>query len=70
MGSYICVGLASMLMIQTIENIGMFLFVMPVIGLTLPFFSSGGSSIVTMFAVMGVISGVRKRMLPEWLRHG
>lgn len=70
MGSYICVGLASMLMIQTIENIGMCLFVMPVIGLTLPFFSSGGSSIVTMFAAMGVISGVRKRMLPEWLRHG
>lgn len=70
MGSYICVGLATMLMIQTVENIGMCLFVMPVIGLTLPFFSYGGSSIVTLFAAMGVISGVRKRMLPEWLRHG
>jgi len=70
MGSYICVGLAAMLMIQTIENIGMCLFVMPVIGLTLPFFSYGGSSIVTLFAAMGIVSGVRKRMLPEWLRHG
>lgn len=70
MGSYICVGLATMLMIQTIENIGMCLFVMPVIGLTLPFFSYGGSSIVTLFAAMGIVSGVRKRMLPEWLRHG
>jgi len=69
MGSYICVGLATMLMFQTIENIGMCLFVMPVIGLTLPFFSYGGSSIVTLFAAMGIVSGVRKRMLPEWLRN-
>lgn len=69
MGSYICVGLATMLMFQTVENIGMCLFVMPVIGLTLPFFSYGGSSIVTLFAAMGIVSGVRKRMLPEWLRN-
>ncbi len=68
MGSYICVGFATMLMFQTIENIGMCLFVMPVIGLTLPFFSYGGSSIVTLFAAMGIISGIRKRRLPEWLR--
>jgi len=69
MGSYICVGLATMLIFQTVENIGMCLFVMPVIGLTLPFFSYGGSSIVTLFAAMGIVSGVRKRMLPEWLRN-
>jgi len=41
---------------------------MPVIGLTLPFFSYGGSSLVTMFAAMGLVSGVKKRALPEWLR--
>ena len=69
MGSYICVGLATMLMFQTIENIGMCLYVMPVIGLTLPFFSYGGSSIVTLLAAMGIISGVRSRTLPEWLRN-
>ena len=69
MGSYICVGLAAMLMFQTIENIGMCLYVMPVIGLTLPFFSSGGSSIVTLLAAMGIVSGVRSRTLPEWLRN-
>ncbi len=68
MGSLICVGFASMLIFQTVENIGMCLFVMPVIGLTLPFFSYGGSSIVTLFAAMGIVSGVRSRSLPDWLR--
>ncbi len=69
MESLVCVGFATMLMFQTIENIGMCLFVMPVIGLTLPFFSSGGSSVLTLYAAMGIVSGIRKRMLPEWLRN-
>ena len=68
MEAYICVGMAAMLIFQTISNIGMCLFVMPVIGLTLPFFSYGGSSILTLFVAMGVVSGVRSRTLPEWLR--
>jgi len=66
--AYICVGIAAVMIFQTVENIGMCLFVMPVIGLTLPFFSYGGSSLVTMFAAMGLVSGVKKRALPEWLR--
>ena len=69
MESLVCVGFATMLMFQVIENIGMCLFVMPVIGLTLPFFSSGGSSILTLYAAMGIVSGIRKRVLPEWLRN-
>ena len=68
MGSLICVGFGTMLIFQTVENIGMCLFVMPVIGLTLPFFSYGGSSIVTLYAAMGIVSGVRSRSLPDWLR--
>ena len=51
-----------------ISNIGMCLFVMPVIGLTLPFISYGGTSIVTLFAAMGMVSGIQKRARPEWLR--
>ena len=58
---YICVGMAAMLIYQTIINIGMCLFVMPTIGVTLPFFSYGGSSIVTLYAAMGVVSGIKKR---------
>lgn len=68
MDAYICVGMGAMLIFQTVANIGMCLFVMPVIGLTLPFFSYGGSSIVTLFVAMGVVSGVQKRSRPEWLR--
>ena len=68
MGTLICVGIAAMLSFQMIENIGMCIFVMPVIGLTLPFFSYGGSSLLTVFAAMGIVSGVKMRSLPDWLR--
>ncbi len=67
MDGLICVGIAGMLIFQTVANIGMCLFLLPVIGLTLPFFSYGGSSIVTIFAAMGVVSGIKKRSRPEWL---
>ena len=58
---YICVGMAAMLIYQTVINIGMCLFVMPTIGITLPFFSYGGSSLLTLYAAMGVVSGIKKR---------
>lgn len=67
--SHVCVGIAAMLMFQTIINLGMCLFVMPVIGITLPFFSYGGSSIVTLFMAMGVVSGIKKRS-PAMRRYG
>lgn len=59
--SYVCVGVAAMLIYQTVINIGMCLFVMPTIGVTLPFFSYGGSSLLTLYAAMGVVSGIKKR---------
>ena len=64
----VCVGIAGTLMFQIIINIGMCLFLVPVIGLTLPFFSYGGSSIVTLFAAMGMVSSVQSHSLPDWLR--
>ena len=67
--SYLCVGMAAMLIFQTIINIGMCLFIMPVIGITLPFFSYGGSSVVTMFMAMGMVSGIKKRS-PTMRRPG
>ncbi|WP_295579230.1 FtsW/RodA/SpoVE family cell cycle protein [uncultured Oscillibacter sp.] len=66
---YVCVGMAAMLIFQTVINIGMCLFVMPVIGITLPFFSYGGSSIVTLYMAMGVVSGIKKRS-PTMRRPG
>ena len=50
-----------MVMFQMVINIGMCLFIMPVIGLTLPFFSYGGSSVGTPFAAMGFVSSIKKR---------
>ena len=69
MESLVCVGMAGMLIFQTIMNIGMCLFLLPVVGLTLPFFSYGGTSVMTLFAAMGVVSGIKKRSRPEWLMN-
>ena len=66
--SYVCVGGAAVLIFQTLSNVGMCLFVLPVVGLTLPFISYGGSSVVTLFIAMGMVSGIQKRSLPDWLR--
>ena len=57
----ICYGAASALSFQIIINVGMCIGVMPVIGLTLPFISYGGSSLVTLYAMMGLVSGVYAR---------
>ncbi len=57
-GRYICVGVASMLMIQVVENVGMCLGVMPVIGITYPFLSYGGSSILSCFLAVGMVLSV------------
>ena len=53
----VCYGAASALIFQVTINIGMCIGVMPVIGLTLPFISYGGSSMVTIFAMLGLVSG-------------
>lgn len=68
MSAYISMGIAAMLMIQTIINVAMNLYVGPVIGLTLPFFSYGGSSTLTLFIAMGIVSGIKMRPLPSWLK--
>lgn len=58
-GSYICAGVAAVFIFQTIENIGMCLGTLPVIGLTLPFISYGGSSIVSLYLGIGIVMSVR-----------
>ena len=63
----VCFGAASALMFQIIVNIGMCIGVMPVIGLTLPFISYGPSSVVTIFGMLGLVSGAHAR--PQSLSH-
>jgi len=57
-GSLICVGIAGMLMIQTLENIGMCLARLPVIGVTLPFISYGGSSVTSAYLMIGFVHSI------------
>lgn len=57
----VCYGAASALIFQIFSNIGMCIGVTPVIGLTLPFISYGGSSILSLFALMGLVSGVHAK---------
>lgn len=63
----ISMGFAGMLLAQVAVNVGMCLYIFPVVGLTLPFISYGGSSIVTMYAAMGLVSSIKMRSLPSWL---
>lgn len=66
--SLLVVGIAGMILFQTFENIFMCLGLLPVMGLTLPFFSYGGTSVITMCAAIGIAAGVRMREKPSWLR--
>ncbi len=68
MGMLICFGVAAMITFQMFENIGMCLGLTPVIGLTLPFFSYGGSSLFSTFAAMGIVSGIHFRPKPAQFR--
>ncbi|MGI5963184.1 MAG: FtsW/RodA/SpoVE family cell cycle protein [Lawsonibacter sp.] len=66
--AYVCMGMAGMLLAQIFLNVGMCLYILPVMGLTLPFISYGGSSIITLFAAMGIVSSTKAKILPSWLR--
>ena len=66
--AFIAMGYAGMLIAQVGVNVGMCLYIFPVVGLTLPFVSYGGSSIITMYAAMGLVSSIKMRSLPSWLR--
>lgn len=65
MNRLICIGIAAMLIFQIMINVGMCIGILPVIGLTLPFISYGGSSIITVYLAMGVISGIHMRPDPD-----
>jgi rod shape determining protein RodA len=65
MGCLICFGMAAFMAFQVLINIGMCIGLTPVIGLTLPFFSYGGSSLFSRFAAMGIVSGIKYRPTPQ-----
>lgn len=60
-GTYLCVGVFTMLLWQVFQNIAMTIGIMPITGLPLPFISYGGSGVVTFFALMGLVQNVHMR---------
>lgn len=60
-GKLICFGLSSVFAVQFLINIGMCIGVSPVIGVTLPFISAGGSSVIASFIAVGLAESVRMK---------
>ena len=61
LGKYICFGFFGLIALQTVSNIGMCLAILPVMGVTLPFFSAGGSSAVCLYLGFGLVQSVYMR---------
>lgn len=61
LGSMICYGVAAMIFFQTVVSIGMNLALLPVTGLTLPFVSSGGTSLLFTMVGIGLVQSVIAR---------
>ena len=57
---YICIGFFAMIFAQSVINIGMCTSVLPVIGITLPFFSAGGTSLLCLYFGVGLVLNVYK----------
>ena len=60
-GYFIDMGIASMIIGQMLINVGMCLRLLPVIGITLPFFSAGGSSNLAVYLAIGVVMSVYRQ---------
>ncbi|MGH4139266.1 rod shape-determining protein RodA [Clostridium sp.] len=64
-GTVICVGFISNLLFSIGQNIGMTMGLMPITGITLPFMSYGGSSLLASFMALGLVLnvGMRKKKI-------
>jgi rod shape determining protein RodA len=60
-GHFLAVGVSAMLFWQTVVNIGMVTGVLPVVGVTLPLLSYGGSSVLSTFMGIGLLANVGMR---------
>jgi len=60
-GTLICMGVATLLLFHILVNVGMVVGRMPVTGIPLPLMSSGGSNILSVFLMLGLVNNVRLR---------
>ena len=68
-GSYVGIGIAAMIVVQTVENIGMCLGMLPVVGITLPFMSCGGSSTLAIYITLGMVHSIYNHRVRYYLDH-
>ncbi|MBE7018552.1 MAG: rod shape-determining protein RodA [Ruminococcaceae bacterium] len=61
LGAFISIGVGTMFLVQSFENIGMTIGLTPVTGITLPFLSYGGSSMVTNLIAIGLVLNVKMK---------
>src|SRR5699024_5971528 len=59
-GVMLLVGIVSMIAFQAIINLGAISGLLPITGVTLPFISYGGSSLLVLFISMGILNNVVK----------
>jgi rod shape determining protein RodA len=60
-GMYICMGVCALLLFHVLVNVGMVVGRMPVTGIPLPLMSAGGSNILSVFMMLGLVNNVRLR---------
>ena len=60
-GMYICMGVAALMLFHVLVNVGMVVGRLPVVGIPLPLLSSGGSNLLSMFMMLGLVNNVRLR---------
>ena len=61
LGRCMCFGFFGLIALQSVSNIGMCLALLPVMGVTLPFFSAGGSSAICLYLGFGLVQSVYMR---------
>ena len=57
MSRYVCCGLGCWITVQTVLNLGSATSVLPVVGVTLPFVSYGGSALISLYIGLGYVFG-------------
>lgn len=57
-GQYLCLGVFALILSQVTVNLGMVLGFLPVVGVTLPFFSAGGTSLMCLMLCIGIVQSV------------
>ncbi|MBO5416883.1 MAG: FtsW/RodA/SpoVE family cell cycle protein [Clostridia bacterium] len=60
-GRLVCCGISAIFILQTLENIGMCMALIPVVGITLPFMSAGGSSMLALYIIVGLVHSIRAK---------